>query len=309
MFIGVDVSKRTLDVASRGVKLAFQVENDEQGIEDCVRRLKEAEPELVVVEATGAYQVSFVAKAALAGLPIVVVNPRQVRDFAKATGRLAKTDRIDAEVIANFGEAVRPEVRALKDEGTEKMTAVLARRRQIVEMIVAEKNRLSIALEKQVRQSIENHLRFLKKQLKLLDKELDDQVRSSPVWRDKEQLLRSVPGVGPVLARTLLFELPELGTLGPKRIAALVGVAPMNHDSGPHESPRRIQGGRSHVRKALYMAALASTIWNPVIRRFYLSLRARGKTGKVALVACMRKMLIILTALVRTGQPWALEVA
>ncbi len=309
MFVGIDVSKASLDVAFRPEGASFQVGNDEAGIAECVRRLQEVKAQLVVVEATGGFETALVAAAAIAQLPIVVVNPRQVRHFAKAIGRLAKTDRIDAAVIAHFGEAVRPELRPLESEASERLTALLSRRRQVLEMIVAEKNRLGAMREKQMRQRITYHLHFLKQELAELDEDLDAEVRSSPAWREKDDLLRSVPGVGRVLARTLLAELPELGRLDRKRIAALVGVAPMNNDSGSLHGQRRIQGGRAHVRTALYMAALVASRFNPRLKRFYDSLRASAKTGKVALVACMRKLLVILNALVRSGQRWNAEVA
>jgi len=309
MFVGIDLSKASLDVAFRPEGTSFQLSNDEGGIAECVRRLQGLKPQLVVVEATGGFETALVAAAAIAQLPIVVVNPKQVRHFAKAIGRLAKTDRIDAAVIAHFGEAVRPELRPIESEASERLTALLSRRRQVLEMIVAEKNRLAATREKQVRQRIAYHLHFLKQELGELDEDLDAEVRSSPAWREKDDLLRSVPGVGRVLARTLLAELPELGRLDRKRIAALVGVAPMNNESGSLHGHRRIQGGRAHVRTTLYMAALVASRFNPRLKRFYDSLRASGKTGKVALVACMRKLLIILNALVRSGQRWNAEVA
>lgn len=309
MFVGIDVSKASLDVAVRPEGTTFQLSNDEGGIADCVSRLQGLKPQLVVVEATGGFETALVAAAAIAQLPIVVVNPKQVRHFAKAIGRLAKTDSIDAEVIARFAEAVRPEVRPIQDEASERLTALLSRRRQVLEMIVAEKNRLAATREKHVRQRITYHLHFLKQELGELDEDLDVEVRSSPAWREKDDLLRSVPGVGRVLARTLLAELPELGQLDRKRIAALVGVAPMNNESGSMQGHRRIQGGRAHVRTALYMAALVGSRFNPRLKRFYDSLRASGKSGKVALVACMRKLLVILNALVRNGQRWNAEVA
>ena len=309
MFVGIDVSKARLDVAFRPEGTSFAASNDEAGIRGCVQRLETLRPQLIVVEATGGFETPLVAAAAVAGLPIVVVNAKQVRHFAKAIGRLAKTDRIDAEVIARFAEAVRPEVRPIQDEASALLTALLSRRRQVLEMVVAEKNRLATTPEKHVRQRITYHLHFLKQELRELDQDLDREVRSSPAWREKEDLLKSVPGVGPVLARTLLAELPELGQLDRKRIAALVGVAPMNQDSGTLRGQRRIQGGRAQVRTALYMAALVASRFNPRLKRFYDSLRASGKTGKVALVACMRKLLVILNALVRTGQRWNVEAA
>lgn len=308
MIVGIDVSKASLEVAVRPEGGGFQVGNEEAGISECINRLRELKPQLVVVEATGGLETALVAAAAVAQLPIVVVNPKQVRHFAKATGRLAKTDRIDAAIIAHFGEAVRPELRPIEGEASERLTALLSRRRQVLEMIVAEKNRLASTREKQVRQRITYHLHFLKQELGELDDDLDVEVRSSPAWREKDDLLRSVPGVGRVLARTLLAELPELGQLDRKRIAALVGVAPMNNDSGSLHGQRHIQGGRARVRTALYMAALVASRFNPRLKRFYESLRARGKGGKVALTACMRKLLVILNAMVRDRRPWSAEV-
>jgi transposase len=309
VFVGVDVSKAKLDVAFRPEGETLQVGNDESGIAECVRRLRDLRPQLVVVEATGGFEVAFVAAAAVASLPVVVVNPKQVRHFAKAVGRLAKTDSIDAGVIAHFAEAVRPELRPIADEASERLSALLSRRRQVLEMIVAEKNRLASTREKQVRQRITYHLHFLKQELGELDDDLDGEIRASPAWRDKEDLLRSVPGVGPVVARTLVAELPELGQLDRKRIAALVGVAPMNNESGTLRGQRRIQGGRVCVRTALYMAAVVASRFNPRLKKFYDSLRASGKPGKVALIACARKLLVILNTLVRNGQRWNPEVA
>ncbi len=308
MFIGIDVSKKVLDVHVRPAAEVWQSSNDEVGIAECIGRLKARGPALVVVDATGGYETAFVAGAAVAGLPVVVVNPRQVRAFAKATGTLAKTDALDAAVIAHFAEAVRPEVRLVEDGTSERLRETLSRRRQILEMVVAEKNRLAAMRDKHVRQRIANHLHFLKEELAAIDDDLDNEIRSSPLWREKEDLLRSVPGVGRVLARTLLAELPELGSLDRKQIAALVGVAPMNQDSGSMRGQRRIQGGRARVRTALYMAALVGARFNPRLKRFYETLLATGKRPKVALVACMRKLLVILNAIARTGTRWDPEV-
>jgi transposase len=309
VFVGVDVSKARLDVAFRPEGESFQVDNDESGIAKCVQRLLVLKPQLVVVEATGGFETAFVAAAAVAAVPVVVVNPKQVRHFAKALGRLAKTDSIDALVIAQFAEAVRPELRPIADEANERLSALLSRRRQVLEMIVAEKNRLASTREKQVLQRITYHLHFLKQELGELDDDLDREIRASPAWREKEDLLRSVPGIGPVVARTLMAELPELGQLDRKRIAALVGVAPMNNDSGTLRGQRRIQGGRARVRTALYMAAVVGSRFNPRLKTFYESLRASGKSAKVALIACARKLLVILNALVRDGQRWNPEAA
>jgi transposase len=260
-------------------------------------------PSLIVLEASGGWEAPVVATLAVAGLPVVVVNPRQVRDFARATGRLAKTDALDAAVLAHFGEAVRPPVRPLPEAEERVLAACLARRRQVVEMITAEKHRLSSALPV-VRPSLEAHLAWLEEELRRLEEELDQRVRQSPLWQEKVELLRSVPGVGKIVAYTLAIDLPELGRLGPKEIAALVGVAPFNRDSGRGRGRRCVWGGRSKVRTALYMATLAATRCNPVIRAFYQRLLGAGKARKVALTACMRKLLIIMNAIVRDGRPW-----
>jgi transposase len=309
VFIGIDVSKKTLDVHVRPSGEAWQEANDEKGIAALVERARRLKPALIVVEATGGYETPLVASAAAEKLPIVAVNPKQVRAFAKAIGRLAKTDALDAAVIAHFAEAVKPEVRALPSESSDKLRETLTRRRQLLEMTVAEKNRLPMVREKKMQQSIANHLSFLKKELAELEEDLDNEIRSSPLWRKKDDILRSVPGVGPGLARTLLAELPELGTLDRKKIAALVGVAPMNADSGTMRGERHIQGGRSQVRTALYMAALVASRFNPKLKSVYGSLLATGKKPKVALVACMRRLLVILNALVRKDEHWNAEVA
>jgi transposase len=303
-YIGVDVSKARLDVASIGDStLSFSSSNDELGIADVVQRLKPLEPALIVLEATGALEGFLVAQLAAAGLPVVVVNPRQVRDFARATGQLAKTDRLDAVMLARFGEAVKPPPRSLPDAQTQQLDALCTRRRQILEMLTAERNRLAVA-KQNVRHNIEAHIRWLKAQLKDVDRDVGRLIRSSPIWREKEQLLRSVPGVGPVLAATLLAELPELGQLTRKQIAALAGVAPFARDSGTLAGRRTIWGGRAKVRGPLYMAALVGARRNPVLRAFYESLRDRGKPAKVALTACMRKLLVTLNAMLRDQSAW-----
>ena len=259
--------------------------------------------ELVVLEATGGYETAAVAALAEAGLPVVVANPRQVRDFARSTGKLTKTDRIDAELLALFAERVRPEVRPLPDAEAQEFTALLARRRQLLEMMVAEKNRLKVA-PKPVAKDIRAHIEWLERRLKSVDSDLERRIKASPVWRAKEDLLRSVPGVGPVVSRTLIGELPELGQLNRQQIAALAGVAPLNRDSGTQRGKRMVWGGRRAVRVALYMAALTASQRNPTIRAFYQQLRDRGKPSKVALTACMRKLLVILNAMVRDGVQW-----
>jgi transposase len=304
MFVGIDVSKDVLDVAVRPDPKAWQVKNDDAGLQALCSSLLEVSPELVVLEATGGYESAAVAALATAGLPVVVVNPRQVRDFAKATGKLAKTDALDAEVLALFAERVRPEVRELTTEAAQELEDLLSRRRQILEMLQAERNRLEHA-KGAVRKDLLEHIRYLEKRLVRVDSDLDQRVRESPFWRARDELLRSVPGVGPGLSRTLIADLPELGSLSRQEIAALAGVAPLNRDSGRSRGRRSTWGGRASVRAALYMAAVASTRWNPVIQEFYLRLRATGKPAKVALVACMRKLLVILNSMVRHNRPWS----
>ena len=308
---GVDVSKERLDVSIRRNEAAehtsFGVTNDEAGIEALVARLVAECPVLVVLEATGGFERSVIAALAAAGLPVAVVNPRQARDFARATGRLAKTDRIDAGVLAHFAEAVRPKPRSLPEEEAQVFGAILARRRQIVGMLTAEKNRLGAAGVKHVRKRVEAHVRWLEKELGRTDHDLDGAIKESAVLCENDALLRSVPGVGAVLSRTLLAELPELGTLSRKRLAALVGVAPLNRDSsGAFRGKKRaVWGGRASVRATLYMmGALVAARHNPAIRRFYERLVATGKPKKVALVACMRKLLTILNAVLKHRTPW-----
>ena len=277
-------------------------------MQDLVRRLKELRPKLIVLEATGGLERRAVAALAGARLPVVAVNPRQVRDFARATGQLAKTDSIDAAVLALFAERIRPELRPLKDADALELEALVVRRRQVVDMITAEKNRLSAAPpSKRVRTAIGRTIEWLQKQLEDSDRDLDSAVKKSPVWREKDKLLRSVKGVGRVLSRVLLSMLPELGTLPHKQIAALVGVAPLNRDSGKHRGRRIIWGGRAQVRQVLYMATMAAARFNPVIRAFHSRLIAAGKLPKVALVACMRKLLTILNAILASKTPWAPE--
>jgi transposase len=304
IFVGIDVSKAGLDVAVRPMGSREFVANDAAGIEILVERLRELQPALIVLEATGGVERAVTRALASAEFPVVVINPRQVRDFAKATGQLAKTDTIDAAVLARFGEAVRPALRPLPDEVTWELRAVVTRRRQLTEMIVAETNRLSGA-SKAVRKRINAHLRWLETELKRADKDLDQSIRQSPIWRENEDLLRSVPGMGPVISRTLLAELPELGRLNRKQIAALVGVAPLNRDSGTLRGRRSIWGGRATVRAALYMGALVASRRNAVIQTFYRRLRNAGKAPKIALVACMRKLLTILNAMIKHKTHWS----
>lgn len=302
--VGIDVSKERLDVCSLPDGGTFSVANDRAGIDELIARLLEGvRPELVLLEATGKYERPAAVAVAAAGIAVAVVNPRQARDFAKAAGRLAKTDRIDAEVLARFAGALGPRPSVLPDEEARVLQDILLRRRQLLEMIVAEKNRLQMASEA-VARGIAAHVRWLEKELGRVDRELHEAVRESETWRANEELLRSVPGVGPVLARTLLAELPELGTLPRRRLCALVGVAPFNRDSGTFRGKRQVWGGRAPVRAALYMGALVATRHNPLIREFYERLLAAGKPKKVALVACMRKLLSILNAVMRDRVPW-----
>lgn len=308
MFVGVDVSKAHLDVAVRPTGEAWREGNEEAGRSALVERLRELSPTLIVLEATGGYEAGLLALLAAAQLPVVVVNPRQVRDFAKATGRLAKTDALDAEVLALFAERVRPEVRELPSEAAQELEALLSRRRQILEMLTAERNRLGTA-RASVKADVQEHIRFLQKRLGGVDAELDQRIRQSPLWRAREDLLRSVPGIGPVVTRTLIAALPELGRLTHKQIAALVGVAPLNRDSGTLRGRRTVWGGRAGVRGALYMAALVASRYNELIRSFYQRLLSAGKPRKVALVACMRKLLIILNSMLRHGTRWDPQLA
>ena len=279
-------------------------------MQQLVKRLGEISPKLIVLEATGGLERLAVAALAGASLPVVAVNPRQVRDFAKAAGQLAKTDAIDAAVLALFAERMRPQIRPLRDEETQELEALVVRRRQVVDMLTAEKNRLIAAPpSKRVRTAIGKTIKWFQKQLEEIDRDLDDAVKGSPIWREKDDLLQSVPGVGKVLSRTLLSLVPELGTLGKKQLAALVGVAPLNWDSGKQRGRRCVWGGRAHVRAVLYMGALVAARFNPVIRAFHARLVASGKLPKVALVACMRKLLTILNAIVRDRTPWTQEIA
>ena len=306
--IGIDVSKVRLDVAVRPSGELTSVTYDADGMTTLVTQLNQIQPARIVVEATGGLERLLVRTLVEAALPVLVVNPRQVRDFAKATGQLAKTDALDAQVLARFAEVIRPPLRVLPDAQTQELAALLARRRQVLTMQRAEQNRLALAPAR-VQKRIEIHLRWLRAELARLEEDLDDMIQQSPVWRAREDLLQSVPGIGPVMSRTVLAELPELGLLNRKQIAALVGVAPFNRDSGRWRGHRTIWGGRASVRTALYMAALVATRWNPVIRQFYQRLRAAGKAPKVALVAAMRKLLTMLNAMMHHGTPWRPVVA
>jgi transposase len=302
-FIGIDVAKAQLEFASRPSGMIGAVPNADEGIATLVAQLQARAPALIVLEATGGYEAALVAALATARLPLVVVNPRHVRDFARATGQLAKTDALDARVLALFAERVRPAPRPLPDEAALALDALLTRRRQLGEMLTAERNRLLLA-RPAVRRDLQQHIRYLERRLREVDDDLHTTVKASPLWRVKDDLLQSVPGVGRVLSLTLLASLPELGRLSHKQIAALVGVAPLNRDSGTLRGKRLVYGGRAPVRAVLYMAALTASQFNPAIRTFYQRLRAAGKPAKVALTACMRKLLTILNAIIRTGTPW-----
>lgn len=302
-FVGIDVAKAHLDIAVLPEGRCWRAAHDETGIEGLIAQLRAVAAEAIIVEASGGLEIALSAALVGAQLPVVVVNARQVRDFAKATGRLAKTDALDAQLLARFGQAVRPEPRPLKDAQTRALSDLVVRRRQLVGMLVAEQNRLATA-SAAVRQDIRAHIRWLQQRLDDLDGELRRSVQDSPAWRAREALLRTVPGIGPVAALSLLAELPELGTLNRRQIAALAGVAPFNCDSGQHRGQRHVWGGRAALRAVLYMATLAAVRWNPSLRAFYTRLRAAGKPAKVALTAGMRKLLTILNAMVRTGTPW-----
>lgn len=302
-YIGIDVAKAQLDIAVYPSGRVWQVSNRPAGILELVVELQALAPDLVVLEATGGLEMALVAELAQVQLPVVVVNPRQVRDFAKALGKLAKTDTLDAGVLARFGEATKPQPRPLPDAQSQELQGLLARRRQLVEMLTAEKNRLGTAVVR-VRPQLQEHIGWLQRQLEQLNQDLGTLIRSSPVWRAKEHLLTSVPGVGPVLCTTLLGQLPELGSLDRREIAALVGVAPFNRDSGTLRGRRTVWGGRSSVRAALYMGTLVASRYNPVIRAFYQRLLESGKPKKVALTACMRKLLTILNAMLKHNSCW-----
>ena len=300
--VGIDVAKESLEVASSQAE-HWHCANDEAGIDALVRRLQGLAPARIVLEASGGFEAAVVAALGNARLPVVVVNARQVREFAKALGGLAKTDRLDAQVLVRFAEAVRPEIRALRDEHTQQLSALMNRRQQLLGMLLAERNRLQSAAPV-VRRDIKAHIHWLVKRLKDSDRDLEQFLRSSPLWREREDLLSAVAGVGTKTIIRLCAQLPELGTLKRRKLSALVGVAPYNCDSGTLRGTRHCWGGRAPVRSALYMATLSAIRCNPVIRRFYQRLIGAGKPRKVALTACMRKLLVILNAMVRDGAPW-----
>ena len=302
-YVGIDVSKDHLDVKVLPSNDFQQFSNDDAGINSLIKRLKKIRPQLIVFEATGGLEISALSSLIEHQMPVVVVNPRQVRDFAKAVGRLAKTDAIDADTIARFARDVRPDIRPIKDEHSQLLSALNARRRQIVDMLVAEKNRLHTA-PKPSKKSIEKHIQWLKRSLADINDDIDKTIKKSPSWRKNDKLLQSFKGVGPVVSATLLSDLPELGTLDRKKIATLVGVAPLNCDSGRYRGKRHIKGGRANVRRKLYMAAVAAIRHNPKIKEFYERLIEAGKPPKLALTACMRKILVILNAMVKNQSYW-----
>ena len=303
LFVGVDVSKDRLDIAAHPEPASWSVANDEAGIEDLVRRLGDLRPVCIVLEATGGLEMPVLTALTVAGLPAVAVNPRQTRHFAKAAGLLAKTDRIDALVLARFAEAMKPEIRPILDAPAQELRALAVRRRQVIEMLTAEKNRRSMAPKRMVKE-IDKHIAWLEKSLSRIDDDLHKTIRSSPVWREKDEILQSAKGIGPVTSAVLIAQLPELGRLDRWEIAKLVGVAPMNCDSGRYRGQRHIQGGRAPLRCALYMATLTAIRYNPELAAFCQRLIAAGKEFKVAMTACMRKLLVRLNAMLRDRAPW-----
>jgi transposase len=305
-FVGIDVAKDRLDVHLRPSGESFTVARDGEALARLVERLRALAPALVVMEATGGYEAVVASALGAAHLPLAVVNPRQIRDFARSTGKLAKTDRLDAAAIAHFADAIRPPVRPIADAQARALGELVARRRQVIEIIVAEGNRRRSASQPRVIRAIDRHLVLLQNELSELDGDIDGAIRKSPAWQADADLLVGVPGIGPATVRTLVADLPELGRLSRRKIAALVGVAPINRDSGTMRGRRTIAGGRPAVRTALYMAALVASRANPVIAAHYNKLRAAGKTGKQALVACIRKLLVILNAILRDRKPWQL---
>jgi transposase len=304
LYLGLDVAKASVELASEPAGLGGQFATDLSGVAALVTQCQAQPVSLIVLEATGGYEAPVAAALASAGLPVAVVNPRQVRDFARALGRLAKTDRIDAHVLALFGARLQPAPRPLPDAATQELEAVLLRRRQLLEMLHAERQRLPRAHGREVRRNLRAHIRWLERSLVDTDATLETLIQASPLWRVQDQLLQSVPGVGPALARSLLALLPELGHLDRRQIAALVGVAPLAQDSGTQRGRRHCWGGRPALRTVLYMAALVAARWNPVLRLFYQRLRANGKPAKVALIAVARKLLTILNAMMRDQRSW-----
>lgn len=303
-FVGIDVSKSHLDVHVRPTGDSFRVPYDDAGLVTLIEQVRPLAPAVLVLEATGGYEVTVAATLASAALPVAVVNPRQIRDFARATGQLAKTDTLDARIIALFAEAVRPAARPVPDAQADALGELIARRRQLVDMLGAEHNRRRLLRDRRLQRHLDAHIAWLEEALRRLDQDLRTLIRSTPVWREADDLLRSVPGIGPVTACTLIADLPELGRLDRRRIAALAGLAPIARDSGAFRGRRMIMGGRPHIRRVLYMATLAAIKHNPAIRAFHQRLVAAGRPGKVALTAAMRKLLTILNAMLRDRRPW-----
>lgn len=303
LFVGIDISKKVMDIAVRPTGEFFSLDNNKSGINELVKRLLKLKPALVLLEATGGLELPVAIGLVEAGLPATIINPRQVRDFAKSTGKLAKTDSLDAKVIAHFADAVRPEIRPLKDSQTQELSDLVTRRNQLVEMLVSEKNRLSCAVKTSAK-SLRDHIRWLEKRVKEIDSQIGRMMKDNAQWKKKNVILRSTPGVGPLLSAALLGYLPELGTIDRKEIAVLAGLAPFNRDSGGRRGKRSIWGGRRRVRKILYMATLTATRCNPVIKDFYQRLTNAGKGHKVAITACMRKLLVILNAMVKNKIKW-----
>ncbi len=302
-FVGIDVSKARLDIGVGAAGEFWQASNDEAGIAETVRRLGEIQPALVMVESTGGLEWALVSELAARQIPVALVHPGRVREFAKSLGLLAKTDQLDAHLLARFGEAANLQPTVLPDEAVQKLAALMGRRRQLVEMRVMEQNHL-LSTRLSLRAGVQQHITWLEQEIERLTEHIQKDLQDTPGFRDKDRLLRSAKGVGPITSLTLLSDLPELGQLDRKQIAALVGVAPFNHDSGRRQGVRRIQGGRAKVRQVLYMATVAASRFNPTIHRFYQRLLASGKKKKVALVACLRKLLTILNAMIRDMQPW-----
>jgi transposase len=309
VFVGIDVCKANLDCHCRPDGSTFRCPNDEQGVAELVRRLAALSPALVVLEATGGYEIPAACALSVAGLSVAVINPRQARDFAKATGELAKNDKIDAAVLAHFGQAIRPTPRPLPAPEVAALDALLTRRRQLVDMLTMETNRLHACRDEAVRPDLQAHVSWLSERLAFSEKALQEAIKASPVWRENEELLRSVPGLGPVASQTLLAGMPELGKISGRRAAALAGLAPFDDDSGPRRGVRHVRGGRAEVRNVLYMAALAAARFNPVFRALKERLKKAGKKAKVILVAVARKLVVVANAILRDRKPWQPELS
>ena len=304
VFAGIDVSKNHLDVSARPQKTHFSVANDFKGVQSLLRRFEKIRPQLVVLEASGGYELLVVAALAQAGWPVAMVNPRQIRQFAQATGQMAKTDKLDAQVLAHFAEAVRPQPRPLPEPELQELRALVRRRWQLLASVRQEQNRLDTTINPKVRLDMQRHLKWLNADLTRLERDIRDFIRKTPLWRERDRLLQSVPGVGPLTSFTIISHIPELGTLEGKQLAALVGVAPFSRDSGQFRGQRKIRGGRGKVRRQLYMAALTAVQHNPPLRVFYQRLLQAGKKKKLALTAAIRKLLLILNAMVKNQTPW-----